>query len=527
MRIDKVNFHQIIFQGYVLDNQDPMVLGRLRVILETQNYNEVVSSIPNWNEETDPWTQKDPLIFLPLLPFYLNQVPQINELVNVFYQNKEFNFSNQFYIQGPFSSPMTSPFDYYQGAKKYLGVGDRISQTLALKDNQGQYRNKNSFGIFPEPGDNALLGRGSSDVIVKPNEVLIRAGKTKDLSPNRFPKSNPNRGFLQLTNFTQTKEVKPKLQGIRLDFKNVNVKKIIIWDISTLDSESNFNGSVGLYNIIPSLKTTSDNFKPETILNLGVGTDFTGPIEEVKFFAKSFDECLYLITKFIDGVFNKFIDLPQYMVNNNLQNLTNDEIFPFVVTPSKLTYQNGTKFKPSSTQIELTQFDNYTRFYNRIKVNDGMTQSGWFLVWDNKGGQPLIGPQANPIVEKFTPIDFTPVDITYGILGSQRIYFLSQDSAGPKGKIDLTNTIYGIPQDNFIGNEKSIENLTYPTVRGDLLIALLDKIFAFVRGHVHPVSTMAPDTVAGDSGNAQTVEEISTLLAEARNTILNQNIRIN
>jgi hypothetical protein len=520
--------NQIIFPGYVKDNKDPMVLGRIRVVPEGKVYEDFIKSVVDWNEEIDPWTSRDPLIFLPLLPFYISQVPEINEFVNIIYQDSRFPLQNQYYLQGPFSSPLTTPFENYQGSKKYLSSGDRIKESRSLKDKNNEYRDSRSKGIFPEPGDNAIMGRGTADVIIKQNELLLRAGKTKKLDKNQFPIGNPFRSFIQLSNFTQQKITKPK-QIARNLVENVQmVKKMVIWDIENLENNQNvFNGSVGLYNVIPSREVNTKNFKSDTISNITIGTNYTGPLEEIRFNSKTFEDVINIFNKFINGVFNGFIDFPEYGINNQ-QNVNKTTSFPFIVTPSKLSYNSGAQSftqTPISESNESVIYRNFINFKSRIKINDGMNEGGYFLVWDNKNGIPVIGPQSTLKESEVTPIEFIPADITYGVMGAQRVYLLSQDSSGPKGKISLSETLYGIPQDNFIGGKNSLQSKTYPMVRGDELMILLRKMFSYVTGHVHPISTMPPVPVA--AGNGQTSAEILQILSNSENSILNQNIRIN
>jgi len=62
------NYRQIVYQGVVVDTQDPYMLGRLRVYPEDQNIQDRLGSIPNWSGSTDIWTERDPFVFIPLIP---------------------------------------------------------------------------------------------------------------------------------------------------------------------------------------------------------------------------------------------------------------------------------------------------------------------------------------------------------------------------------------------------------------------------------------------------------------------------
>jgi hypothetical protein len=275
--------------------------------------------------------------------------------------------------------------------------------------------------------------------------------------------------------------------------------------------------------MLETTSATTDNFKLGSISTLTSGTDYGNEIEGIRFSNKTIEEVIYTFNTFIDSVFDGTVLYNDSVVNSR-SNFQDADRFPFAVSPSKITYQEGLTLSEHVDPSDVQESVNYFKLQKGIKVKSNNFQTGCFVVSNNTNNIPTIGPSTKTNRRQDTKIDVFSSPVTYSVLGGQKLYLLSHNITGPKGRIDLTNTIYGIPDIEFT-KPGGIQEKTYPTVRGDELIKLLRKIFEFVKGHVHPVAPSPPVPVS--SGNGQTTLEIDQLLAEAENTILNQEIRIN
>ena len=337
----------IFFQVTVMDNQDPMMLGRIRAKLLTDDYSAIVKSItdPPWDEEKDAWETRDPFIFNPLMPYFMYQVPKVTEMAQVLYVNKDFKYQNQYYIQNTFSSPTTTGYEYYQGGNKFTGTGTQLKNPKPLKNKDGTYTDKAIHkGVFPEPGDNALLGRGSADVIVKQDEILIRAGKFKGsvLQPNVPPVANPQRGFLQLSRFNKSKKSLPNKIVSETNEIIVQVKYLIEWVITNPENTfDKFSGTVYLYKLKADLSTNSKN--------LTVGSEVK---ESLKSLVAS--ETFSLLTKtesinFINNFIKTCNESTKTKSGIELFSSEQDK-FPIFYRPNKLTYSYLTPSNPPTIQ---------------------------------------------------------------------------------------------------------------------------------------------------------------------------------
>lgn len=508
--------HQILFQLKVLDVNDPLMLGRIRGVRLIDNYEDILKSIssPTWNPERDIWTERDPFIFNPLLPYFFYQVPKKDELVQCIYVNKEFTYENQYYIQNTFSTPTATNFQYLEGGNKFTGTGNQIKDPKFLKNKNGTYTNKELHkGVFPEPNDNAILGRGSADLIVKENEVLLRAGKfvSPKLIPNVLPVANQQRAFFQLSKFDSFSEKLKPIKIGQLEEKIVLVKHLIEWSIVNPENEVDlFSGSVYLYKLKPDITTNSNNVS----IGSNISNDLKFLIHSESFTLKSKDEVVRIINDFI-----KSCDSNLYSKNGLPLFSSESEKFPIFYRPNSLMYSY---MKPSNSQIsqELKNIisSNLNYISNRIKLNEGLKEGGsGLIISQGKVGKPL-----DLVRKDLIQVKINERSITYGSVGAEKLFLLSHSSSIPgKGKINFDDTLYGISSEQY---STEILPKTSSVVRGEELIELLNLIVRYLISHTHAFPGLPPIEKT-DEGVSYT--EILEQLQSANNKILNKNIRIN
>jgi len=510
-----------LFPGYVKDNKDPMMLGRVRVVPTLERYED---SLPeDWNEENDKWTAKDPFIFLPLLPYYVNQVPKENEYVNlIYYDNRERLDANKFYIQGPITRPQNNFKEDWKNSQSMLATGEFFKQANELRDRKTGITDPKIFGIYPEPGDNAILGRGTADVVVKENDVLIRAGKLDPLKSSsadfNIPVPNDKRSFLQISTFGLEK-IKGEPKSVTEYIKESRqVKNLVEWEITNLSTTgSTFDGNIKLYSLIPVPETLSNKMFLTTDLDPYKGTT----LYELKFTGLTSDQALTIINDFIKGVNIGKINIDGYLSYPSQDGVKIENQFPFVFIPTKDNIE-----KLSNSDIDTpsgqNQLINVINFYSQVKLSPQNNESGFGLVWI----QDVLGEQLEAKVTEVANDTFESVPTSYGVMGGDYLYLLSHKSVIPsKGSpIDLKNTLYGIDQPTLVD---SIYGKTNSMVRGEELMSFLNLIVQFMVGHVHPFPGLAPIQEYPSIPDGPSVKKILEILNNAQNTILNQNIRIN
>jgi hypothetical protein len=205
-KIEKVD---IFSQGVVVDITDEFDGMRIRVR---------IPNIDNKIENADL-----PYVF-PMLPKFFYILPKIGESVNVFIPNPNKPYNNRYWMGSIISQFQTLSNDPYYFSALSL-TDNRISNPK-----EGVKKIPSAKGLYPtDPNIIAILGRDNTDMVLKPRDLTLRAGK-HDID-NNLSLNTKNPAYLKLRMSDNGQDTYSTLYGDNvylLSHKGVNRVKSIL-----------------------------------------------------------------------------------------------------------------------------------------------------------------------------------------------------------------------------------------------------------------------------------------------------------
>ena len=537
---------KIFYTARVVDNEDPYLLGRIRAfpiddediqkVLEEAGLSNVMGPSVYDAETRDigdiyKFTDLDPFVFQSLLPPYFNVIPKKDELVWVTYANPSDRNTRkeQWYTTATKSDPFNIGFDYYEDAKVNTAQGFDVEPPTQYKSSlvnevqQSPDYSKDYVvkiqGIFAEPNHVALYGQGSTDLILKQSEVLLRAGKVVNMTPNLITPANEKRAFLQLSYYNKMSDAGEPESYNSSKINEEPLRKLIEYSIINLENQTDsFTGSIYIYDIPASANLKNNKFNSQTV----VSNYISSPFWSYQFNAQPMSAVTYLINTVINGL-NEGKIVISGTSSLSAQTKTFDEsiIFPFYYRPDFVLREvlSKTPNFADGPDVFLKLF-NATNLTSQIRFVRAITDfDGEGLVSrKNKFGISKV---------KIKKIDTKRTNIyeknSVSLIGSNKIFLLSHESTIPSlSKINMdSTTIYGLRQDQIYEN---ILPNTNSLVRGEKLKELLNLIVKFLTTHSHPFHQLPPTPI---SYGGVTVANLESEFQNYDSKVLNENIRIN
>lgn len=161
--------NRTIYYGEVISITDETDGGKIRVrIPELDN---------RTSDEELPWSY-------PLIPKFFHIYPQVGEIVRIFIEDTKFPERSRFWMGSVISQPQKIGFDSKFTALSTTNLGltspEKAPSTYPDAD-----------GVYPLKTDIAIVGKVNTDVILRVNEIHIRAGKHENNEVLKLNTKNP------------------------------------------------------------------------------------------------------------------------------------------------------------------------------------------------------------------------------------------------------------------------------------------------------------------------------------------------
>lgn len=159
-----------IYYGEVMSITDPTDGGIIKVkILGLDNH----------------ITDKDKLpACYPMIPKFFHVYPQVGEMVRIFIENLKYPQRGRFWVGSIVSQPQKIGFDSIYTALSTTNMAMTIPEPAP-----STY--PDAVGIYPTKEDIALVGRVNTDIILRDNQLELRAGKHENGNVLKLNVDNP------------------------------------------------------------------------------------------------------------------------------------------------------------------------------------------------------------------------------------------------------------------------------------------------------------------------------------------------
>lgn len=173
-----------IYYGEVISNEDDTDGGRIKV------------RIPVLDKRIDNADLSD---CYPLQPKYFHIIPKVGEMVRVFIEDTTYPNRSRYYLGSVISQLHKIEFDSAFTALSTTNLG-------VLKPDKAPSTYPDAKGVYPDKEDIAIIGRVNTDITLKPNQVILRAGKHENGNKLKLNIKNPSVLSLNFDFNDKTKE---------------------------------------------------------------------------------------------------------------------------------------------------------------------------------------------------------------------------------------------------------------------------------------------------------------------------------
>jgi len=203
-----------IYPAIVVSSEDPLGMKRIiaRIISLDENDQE------NGGRDRDTLDEQLPFC-VPLMQNHFHIVPLAGEMVYVLLENPSDNSAPRYYMGPQINSQYKLKFQSYAEA-------NRVFKYTDFNLNQNTSGNIQASTIVPRAGDIAVQGRTDADLILRPREVFLVAGKFNKGTLDVNTETPSNFQLIQKENPEENddgEELIPKYSQSNLVSTNVNI----------------------------------------------------------------------------------------------------------------------------------------------------------------------------------------------------------------------------------------------------------------------------------------------------------------